>query len=105
MVPDINQPLTQRTDFTQVKELFETFPELDGLVIRFGETYLFDTPYHAGGNPVRSGGKEGIDGHVQLINLLKSEVCEKYNKKLFTVLGISVFSIQMQMCINKLRIR
>lgn len=83
LVPDINQPLTQELIRTQVKELFETFPELDGLVIRFGETYLFDTPYHAGGNPVRSGGKEGIDGHVQLINLLKSEVCEKYNKKLF----------------------
>jgi hypothetical protein len=83
LVPDINQPLTKELIRAQVKELFETFPELDGLVIRFGETYLFDTPFHAGGNPVRSGGKDGIDGHVQLINLLKSEICEKYNKKLF----------------------
>ena len=83
LVPDINQPLTQELIKAQVKELFETFPELDGLVIRFGETYLFDTPYHAGGNPVRSGGEEGIAGHVLLINLLKQEVCEKYNKKLF----------------------
>lgn len=83
LVPDINRPLTQDLIRAQVKELFETFPELDGLTIRFGETYLFDTPYHAGGNPVRSGGEEGIKGHVKLIELLRDEVCKKYNKKLF----------------------
>jgi len=41
--PDINKPLTQKILRAQIKELFETFPLLDGLVIRFGETYLFDT--------------------------------------------------------------
>lgn len=83
LVPDINCPLTQDLIRVQIKELFETFPELDGLTIRFGETYLFDTPYHAGGNPVRSGGEDGIKGHVKLIKLLRDEVCKKYNKKLF----------------------
>ena len=83
LVPDISQPLTQELIRAQVRELFETFPELDGLVIRFGETYLFDTPYHSGGNPVRAGGQEGIDGHIRLINLLREEVCEKYGRKLF----------------------
>lgn len=83
LVPDINQPITQKLIVAQIQELFETFPEIDGLVIRFGETYLFDTPFHSGGNPVRSGGDEGIAGHVKLINILKEEVCEKYNKKLF----------------------
>ncbi len=83
LVPDINSPLTQKLIRIQINELFDTFPELDGLVIRFGETYLFDTPYHAGGNPVRSRGEEGIDGHVKLIKILREEVCEKRNKKLF----------------------
>ena len=83
LVPDINRSLTCQLIRAQIKELFETFPELDGLTIRFGETYLFDTPYHAGGNPVSSGGNEGVQGHVKLIKLLREEVCEKYNKKLF----------------------
>lgn len=83
LVPDISRPLTQKLIRAQIKELFETFPEIDGLTIRFGETYLFDTPYHSGGNPVRAGGEEGLNGHVQLINLLREEVCERYHKKLF----------------------
>lgn len=83
LVPDINKPLTQELIKVQIKELFETFPDLDGLVIRFGETYLFDTPYHSGGSPVYAGGQKGIDSHVKLINLLRNEVCEKYGKKLF----------------------
>jgi hypothetical protein len=78
--PDINNPLTQKLLRIQIKELFETFPELDGLVIRFGETYLFDTPYHGGGNPV---GPDRIEGHVKLLNILRDEVCVKRNKKLF----------------------
>jgi len=83
LVPDINRSLTQKLIRTQINELFDTFPELDGLFIRFGETYLFDTPFHSGGNPVSGRGDEGINGHVKLINILKEEVCEKRNKKLF----------------------
>lgn len=83
LVPDINRKLVDKLIRIQIKEIFETFPELDGLTIRFGETYLFDTPYHSGGSPVHAGGEEGIDGHVKLIKLLREEVCEKYNKKLF----------------------
>jgi len=83
LIPDINKPLTQKLLRIQINEIFSTFPELDGLVVRFGETYLFDTPFHSGGNPVKSGGEEGIDGHVKLIKILKEEVCEKRDKKLF----------------------
>ena len=35
--------------------LARTFPELDGLMLRFGETYLHDTPYHLGNSPLRRG--------------------------------------------------
>lgn len=83
LVPDINRPMTEKLIRAQIRELFETFPELDGITLRFGETYLFDTPYHSGGSPVHAGSDEGIKGHVKLINLLRTEVCEKYNKKLF----------------------
>ena len=81
--PDINQELTQKLIRIQIDEIFKTFPELDGLVIRFGETYLFDTPFHTGGSPVERSGEEGIEGHVKLIQLLKEEICEKRGKKLF----------------------
>lgn len=83
LVPDINCPMTEKLIRVQIKELFEAFPEIDGITIRFGETYLFDTPYHAGGSPVRTGGDNGVNGHIKLINILREEVCEKYNKKLF----------------------
>ena len=60
-------------------ELFETFPELDGLVIRTGETYLNNVPYHTGNNPITN----GEVSHVKLLNLLREEVCVKFNKKIF----------------------
>ncbi len=81
--PDINKPLTEQLLRIQINEIFSTFSELDGLVIRFGETYLFDTPYHAGGSPVGGDEEERIKGHVKLINLLREEVCVKRDKKLF----------------------
>ncbi len=83
LAPDINQPLTEKVMQAQIDEIFTVFPELDGLVIRFGETYLYDTPYHSGGSPIRDGGEAGIAAHVKFINLLREVVCEKYGKKLF----------------------
>ena len=83
LIPDIHKEKTQEIFKAQLNELFDTFPELDGLNIRFGETYLFDTPYHSGGNPVRTRDSLGIAGHVKLLNLLREEVCVKRNKKVF----------------------
>ena len=83
LAPDIARPLTEKLLRIQIDELFSTFPQLDGLVIRFGETYLFDTPYHAGGNPVQGDENAKINVHIKLIRILKEEVCEKRNKKLF----------------------
>ncbi|MFI3302551.1 MAG: hypothetical protein SNH35_00235 [Rikenellaceae bacterium] len=83
LAPNIEFALTETLIRAQIKEIFETFPDLDGLVIRCGETYLYDTPYHSGSNPVRLKGKESIAGETKLINILREEVCVKYNKKLF----------------------
>lgn len=76
---DITKPYTQACIRELMKEMFETFPQLDGLVIRTGETYLHDAPFYTGNHPVQ----HGMHDHVVLINLLREEVCEKRNKKLF----------------------
>ncbi len=80
--PNIQHSRVQELMKAQIAGIFETFPSLDGLVIRFGETYLHDTPFHFGGKPVRQG-DEGITDHVILLNILREEVCVKRNKKLF----------------------
>jgi len=82
MIPDIRRKMTQQLLRAQVAGLFNRFPQLDGVVLRFGETYLFDTPFHKGGSPVRYG-KEGIQDHITFINILRDEICVKRNKKLF----------------------
>jgi hypothetical protein len=75
----VTRSMTQKLIKVQLDELFTRFPGLDGLFIRFGETYLHDTPYHVGGSPV--GG--GVEEHRILIKLLREEVCVKRNKKVF----------------------
>lgn len=80
--PNIQFPIIQKLMRAQIEGIFDRFPSLDGLVIRFGETYLHDTPNHMGGKLVREG-DEGIKDHITLINLLKEEVCVKRKKKLF----------------------
>ncbi len=82
MVPDIQREITQKLLRAQIDGIFTRFPQLDGLVLRFGETYLFDTPHHKGGSPIRKG-KDGIKDHITFINILREEICVKRNKKLF----------------------
>lgn len=80
--PNIQYPVIEKLIKAQIDGIFGRFPSLDGLVLRFGETYLHDTPFHMGGKPVREG-DDGIKDHVKLINLLREEICVKRNKKLF----------------------
>lgn len=63
-------------------ELFEKYP-LDGIIIRVGETYLHDTPFHSGNGAVKYGDiEEEKKTFIELIKFLKAEVCEKHNKYL-----------------------
>ena len=73
------RPKTIEIHRIMLEELFNTFPDLDGLVIRTGETYLNNVPYHTGNNPITN----GEESHIKLINLLKEEVCVKRNKQVF----------------------
>jgi len=76
---DIHKPFTEKVIRAQISEIFTRFPDLDGLTVRWGETYLVDVPYHTGGNPIT----RGMQSQVMLIKLLRDEVCVKRNKQLF----------------------
>lgn len=62
----------------RIDEIFWRFPKIGGLTIRFGETYLHDTPFHIGESPVIT-----PEDHTLMINILREEICVKRNKKLF----------------------
>jgi hypothetical protein len=75
----LERPMTLTIHRVMLHELFKTFPDLDGLVIRTGETYLNNVPYHTGNNPITN----GPESHIKLLNLLREEVCVKRHKKVF----------------------
>ncbi len=76
--PDIHQPFVQNLVSTQIDEIFEKLPELDGLVVRVGETYLHDMPHHTGGDPIVN----GVESHLVMLDLLRECVCVKHGKRL-----------------------
>lgn len=88
---NFNLPKTQDIHRKMLQEVFTRFPSLDGLVIRVGETYLHNIPYHCGNGPIRKKNEEwkhdnskktdgGESTHTALIKLLRDEVCEKMKK-------------------------
>ncbi|MDQ8005281.1 MAG: hypothetical protein REI64_10810 [Pedobacter sp.] len=76
---DISKPFTQKCIRSLINQIFDRYAQMDGLIIRTGETYLHDAPYHKGGSPLVN----GYSDHVTLVNILREEVCEKRNKQLF----------------------
>lgn len=71
--------LVQRLLRAQIDEMFTQFPSLDGLVVRIGETYLHDAPFHKG----KINNKRNPDTTIiPLMTLLRQEICEKRNKTL-----------------------
>jgi len=87
---DLQRPMTQRLLRAQVSELFDRCPDLDGIVVRTGEMYLHDTPYHAASaveNEKLAQGNTAIlrgpEDHITLLKILRGEVCVKRGKMLF----------------------
>lgn len=76
---DISAPDTQACVRELVQQMFAQFPQLDGLVVRIGETYLQGAPYHIGKINDKTDPAKTI---IPLMNLLREEVCVKLNKKL-----------------------
>lgn len=60
--------------------MFTQFPQLDGIMVRIGETYLLDAPYHQGKIDNISNATATI---IPLMNILRDEVCVKLGKKIF----------------------
>lgn len=67
-----------------LEELFELFPDLSGLVIRVGETYLHGLPHHCGNSAVKYGDDipQEQQEFVDLITLLRDVVCVEQDRKL-----------------------
>ena len=76
---DIHRPKTREIIVAMIDEIFTRFPQLAGITLRHGETYLHDTPFHTGGNPIL----QGEESHVKLLEILREEICVKRNKVLF----------------------
>lgn len=103
----LDRPKTLELHRVLFDELATRFPEVDGYIIRVGETYLMDTPFHAGNGPIpRVGppwtpeylyaetlsGMESADArwtsaqvgaYVKLLGFLREELCVKHSKQVF----------------------
>jgi len=76
---DPQNPQTEKYLRILIREMFAQFPELDGIFVRIGETYLHDAPYHKGGIQNQANPDKTI---IPLMNILRDEICVKLNKKL-----------------------
>ncbi len=76
---DIHRSKTQELISYLLDTIFKTFPQLAGLIIRTGETYLHDAPHFVGNDPIL----KGADSQIALIRLLQKEICDKRAKRLF----------------------
>lgn len=74
-----NDPQTEKLLRFQLQQMFAQFPQMAGIVVRIGETYLEDAPYHQGHIENKDNADKTI---IPLINILKEEICVKLNKKL-----------------------
>ena len=84
---DITLPKTRELVRAQLREIFTRFPALDGLVIRTGEIYLHDLPYHASTiaakqDPLQSNTAiiHGEESHIALLKVLREEACVNFGK-------------------------
>lgn len=78
----VRKEMTKQVHRVMFDELFGKF-SLDGLIIRVGETYLHDTPFHVGNGAVPYGDiPKEKELFVELIQFLKEEVCQKRGKYL-----------------------
>ena len=83
----VDCPMTLELHRAMFEEIFRDYPEVDGFIVRVGETYLYDTPYHVGDgavhyhldNPV----EEQIRQFAKLLCFLREEICVKNGRLLF----------------------
>jgi len=64
---------------TLINETFARFPSCDGFIVRTGETYTYDTPYHVGNSPTN--GTNAL--WTEFVSFLRQAVCVAHGKDLF----------------------
>lgn len=79
------KPRTQDIHRALFREIGARFPDLDGVVVRTGEVYLDDVPFHDGNTPLKSDAgnatvEEARAVHALLIDMLRAELCERFGK-------------------------
>lgn len=70
---------------TMLVETFTKYSDvLDGIIVRTGETYVFDTPLHQGNSPVASvpSGSQQVATWQQFIGDIRQVICEQMNRTL-----------------------
>jgi hypothetical protein len=84
---DIDRPKTKEVFRALLRETFRRVPELDGIVVRTGEVYLQDYPYHAASGNFSDGKRQGgsailrgEQSHIELLKIFREEVCERQHK-------------------------
>ena len=67
-----------------VAETIAEFPTVAGWIVRTGETYVFDLPFHTGNTPVPRGlpSETNLEMWADFVNLLREELCVKAQKQL-----------------------
>lgn len=80
---DLHKEKTKELHRVLFDELFATF-DVDGLIVRVGETYLHDTPYHAGnGGVLYSTPEQEKADFTELLRFLREEICVRHDKYMF----------------------
>lgn len=87
----LDRPKTLEVQRALLDELFAEFPQVDGVFVRVGETYLYDAPFHTGNGPIRVVEYDGseipvsveIERYQKLIRFLREEICVRHKKHLF----------------------
>lgn len=74
-----DRPLTQQIHRRMLREICARFPGLDGIVVRTGETYVQNVPFHTGNNPITN----GATSHLTLLGILRDELCVRAGKRVF----------------------
>lgn len=85
-------PQTEKFLRLMIAQTFDRFPALDGLVVRIGETYLQDAPYHIGHIDKKGDADATI---IPLIQILRDEICVKRRKQLIFRTWLS-FDVNLQ---------
>lgn len=87
---DLERPMTQKILRAQIDEVFDRCPDLDGLVVRTGEIYLQDSPFHTATGQAHEALAQGPtailhgpQSHIALLQLLRDEACVKRDKMIF----------------------